>query len=72
MIYTGTLCTVFLYVLSGETSVRDESYGDLVFCFKPKMAAPITDSGCTDSNAADVVRCLNALISLYMRSIAIK
>ena len=52
--------------------MRDESYGDLVFCFKPRMAAPITDSGRTDSNAADVVRCLNALISLYMRSIAIK
>ena len=34
----------FLYVFSGETSVRDESCGDLVFCFKPKMAAPITEN----------------------------
>ena len=35
------------------------------------MAAPITDSaGHTGSNAADVVRCLNALTSLDMRNIA--
>ena len=35
------------------------------------MAALITDSaGHSDSNAADVVRCLNALTSLDMRRIA--
>ena len=50
--------------------MRDESCVELVVCFKPKMAAPITDAGRTDSNAADVVRCLNSLTSLDMRSIA--
>ena len=39
--------------------------------FHAKLAALITDSaGRSDSNAADVVRCLNALTSLDMRRIA--
>ena len=51
--------------------MRDKSCGDLVFCFTPKTASSITDSaGRSDSNAANVVRCLNVLTSLDMRNIA--
>ena len=51
--------------------MRDKSCGDLVFCFTPKTASAISDSaGRSDSNAADVVRCLNVLTSLDMRNIA--
>ena len=43
----------------------------LAICFTRNMASAITDSaGRSDSNAADVVRCLNALTSLDIRNIA--
>ena len=50
--------------------MRDESCGDFVCCFKPKWRRPSLPAGCTDSNAADVVRCFNALTSLDIRNIA--
>ena len=51
--------------------MRDQSCSDLAICFTRNMASVITDpAGRSDPNAADVVRCLNALTSLDMRSIA--
>ena len=47
--------------------MRNQSCGDLVICFTRKMASAISDSaGRSDSNAANVVRCLNVLTSLDM------
>ena len=37
---------------------------------KPKWRRPSLPAGRTDSNAADVVRCFNALTSLDIRNIA--
>ena len=52
--------------------MRDQSCCDLAICLHTrKMASAITDSaGRSDPNAADVVRCLNALTSLDIRNIA--
>ena len=54
--------------------MRDECCAGFVFGKKSKMAAPITDSKypslILSTNAADVVRWLNALSSMDMRSIA--
>ena len=50
--------------------MRGESCGDFVCCFKPKWRRPSLPAGRTDSNAADVVRCFNALTSLDIRNIA--
>ena len=53
--------------------MRDQSCCDLAICFTRNMGTwrrPSLTPGRSDPNAADVVRCLNALTSLDIRNIA--